>query len=125
MAGAIKISISMPAGEYKALEAARRKAGRTRSQFIREALEAKGLAGSDRTKPEKSAGRPEGKAGLTGVNEERSPYGSPLPSEIIDRAELRRRAIAAAGRFESGAPDLSTEHDKYLTDADAEDGAKP
>jgi len=125
MAGAIKISISMPVGEYEALEAARRKAGRTRSQFIREALEAKGVAGSDRTKPEKSAGRAEQDVEFDKINEERFPYGTSPPPEIMDRKELRRRAIAAAGRFDSGVPDLSLEHDKYLTDADAEDGAKP
>jgi len=34
----------------------------------------------------------------------------------IDMAERRRRAIAAAGRFHSGQPDISTEHDRYLTE---------
>ncbi|MBI5650752.1 MAG: CopG family transcriptional regulator [Chloroflexi bacterium] len=31
----------------------------------------------------------------------------------LDRAERKRRALAAAGRFHSGLPDLSTEHDRY------------
>ena len=31
-----------------------------------------------------------------------------------DRAELKRRALAAAGRFRSGEKDLSTRHDDYL-----------
>jgi hypothetical protein len=32
----------------------------------------------------------------------------------IDVEERRRRAIAAAGRFHSGAPDISTKHNEYL-----------
>lgn len=55
------------------------------------------------------------------VKEGRSHYGSPLPPEITDPEELRRRAIAAAGRFESGVSDLSTGHDRYLTEDRAED----
>jgi hypothetical protein len=35
-----------------------------------------------------------------------------IPSE-----ELKRRAIAAAGRFRSGKKDISTKHDEYLTEA--------
>jgi hypothetical protein len=35
-------------------------------------------------------------------------------SEEIDIEERRRRAIAVAGRFHSGAPDISTKHDEYL-----------
>ena len=38
-------------------------------------------------------------------------------SALIDIEERRRRAFAAAGRFSSGLKDLSTEHDKYLSDA--------
>jgi hypothetical protein len=34
----------------------------------------------------------------------------------IDMAAKRRRAIAAAGRFRSGQPDILTEHDRYLTE---------
>jgi hypothetical protein len=38
-----------------------------------------------------------------------------MPKADFDsiEAELRRRAIAAAGSFRSGASDLSTNHDKY------------
>ena len=32
-------------------------------------------------------------------------------------AERRRRAIAAAGRFHSGQSSISTEHDRFLTEA--------
>lgn len=40
--------------------------------------------------------------------------------EIGDE-ERRRRAIAAAGRFRSGLRDLSTEHDRYLNEAYADE----
>ncbi len=36
------------------------------------------------------------------------------------RAELKRRALAAAGRFRSGVKDLSTRHDAYLAEIDDE-----
>ena len=35
---------------------------------------------------------------------------------VVDNAERRRRAIAAAGRFRSGHKDLSTDHDRYLAE---------
>jgi len=35
----------------------------------------------------------------------------------LSREELRRRAAALSGRFRSGCPDLSTEHDRYLEEA--------
>ncbi len=35
----------------------------------------------------------------------------------IDREERKRRAIAAAGRFHSGLGDLSTDHDRHLSEA--------
>jgi hypothetical protein len=34
-----------------------------------------------------------------------------------DIEERRRRAIAAAGRFRSGASDISAKHDEYLVEA--------
>jgi hypothetical protein len=37
-------------------------------------------------------------------------------SEEIDTEERRRRAIAAAGRFHSGASDISVDHDEYLVE---------
>ncbi|MGH9367031.1 MAG: CopG family transcriptional regulator [Thermoanaerobaculia bacterium] len=33
------------------------------------------------------------------------------------REELKRRAIAALGRFRSGKSDISSEHDRYLAEA--------
>jgi predicted transcriptional regulator len=35
----------------------------------------------------------------------------------ISPAERKRRAIATAGRFRSGLPDLSTEHNRHLAEA--------
>ena len=67
---------------------------------------------------------PEANAEADAVKEERSPYGPPLPADITDQEELRRRAIAAAGRFESGAPDLSIRHDSYLADERTEGGTE-
>ena len=32
----------------------------------------------------------------------------------VPREELKRRALAALGRFDSGLPDLATNHDRYL-----------
>ena len=43
---------------------------------------------------------------------------------MTDIAELRRRALAAAGRFASSLPDLSVGHDRYLGDEQAEDGVE-
>ena len=34
----------------------------------------------------------------------------------IDRDELRRRALSLSGKFHSGLPDLSVNHDKYLAE---------
>jgi hypothetical protein len=39
------------------------------------------------------------------------------PSGEIDMEERRRRAIAAAGRFRSGASNVSAKHDEHLADA--------
>lgn len=34
----------------------------------------------------------------------------------VDLAERRRRAVAAAGRFRSGRPDVAARHDEYLAE---------
>lgn len=34
----------------------------------------------------------------------------------LPRQELKRRAAALSGRFRSGLPDLSAEHDRYLVE---------
>lgn len=43
-----------------------------------------------------------------------------LQSPVSGDAERRRRAKAIAGRFRSGATDLSTNHDAYLAETYAE-----
>ena len=37
--------------------------------------------------------------------------------DALDRDAARQRALAAAGRFRSGAGDLATAHDRHLADA--------
>ena len=39
------------------------------------------------------------------------------PAGSVDLPERRRRAIAAAGRFHSGRPDVAARHDDYLAEA--------
>lgn len=110
MGNTIKFTISVPAEEFKELEAMRRKSGKTRSQFVREAVRA-----WESGEGEPFAGAPKAAAG---VKEDSARYGAPIPAlpEFTDMAELRRRAIAAAGRFRSGVADLSSAHDRYLED---------
>ena len=116
MGNTVKFTISVPTEEFKELEILRRKAGKTRSQFVREAVRAW------------EGGEPERPAGATtaaaGVKEDSARYGAPASAlpEFTDMAELRRRAIAAAGRFQSGVADLSTAHDAYLEDGFAAAG---
>jgi hypothetical protein len=38
-------------------------------------------------------------------------------SNLIDPEKQRQRAIAAAGKLQSGPQDLSTDHDRYLSEA--------
>ncbi len=110
MGNTIKFTISVPAVEFKELEARRRKARKTRSQFVREAVRV-----WDGGEPERPAGAPNSAAG---VKEDSSRYGAPAPAlpAFTDMAERCSRAISAAGRFRSGVADLSTAHDIYLED---------
>jgi Arc/MetJ-type ribon-helix-helix transcriptional regulator len=116
MGNTIKFTISVPTEEFNQLEALRREAGKTRSQFVREAVRA--WEGGELERP---TGAP---AAAAGVKEDSARYGAPAPAlpEFTDMAELRRRAIAAAGRFRSGVADLSTAHDRYLEDGFAAAG---
>lgn len=41
----------------------------------------------------------------------------PQPAATPATSELRSRALALAGTFHAGLPDLSTEHDRYLDEA--------
>ena len=111
MSAAVKFTISLPPGEFKDIEARRRKAGKTRSQYIREAV---------RVAERAVAGRPgEAARPALGVKEGQARYGlaDPALPELIGVSERRRRAIVAAGRFRSGRADLSTAHDDHIADA--------
>ncbi|RPI97690.1 MAG: CopG family transcriptional regulator [Candidatus Aminicenantes bacterium] len=111
MSRAVKFTVSVPEMVFKALEARRRKTGKSRSQLVRDAILGLGSKAGKRPTEETAAG------GV--IREGSARYGAPAPSfqEMTDKTERRRRAIAAAGRFRSGAPDLSTDHDKYLDEA--------
>jgi len=111
MSRAVKFTVSVPGTVFKALEALRRKTGTSRSQLVRDAILGLRSEAGQRPAEETAAG--------SIVREGSARYGAPATSfqEMTDKAERRRRAIAAAGRFRSGATDLSTDHDKYLDDA--------
>ena len=49
------------------------------------------------------------------VRESLSEYLARRP--VADRDELVRRALALAGRYRSGCPDLAEEHDRHLDEA--------
>jgi len=111
MSRTVKFTVSVPEKAFKELEALRRRTGMSRSQLVREAVRGLGSKAKKPTPGETAAG--------TIVREGSVRYGVPAPpfQEITDDAERRRRAIAAVGRFRSGAPDLSKDHDAYLEDA--------
>jgi hypothetical protein len=111
MSRAVKFTISVPGAVFKALEALRHKTGKSRSQLVRDAILGLGSKAGKRPAEEVATG--------SVVREGPARYGAPAPffQEMTDKAERRRRAIAAAGRFRSGAPDLSADHDKYLDEA--------
>ena len=58
------------------------------------------------------------------VAEEKGLYGPHETPPIADALELRRRAIEAAGRFESGVADLSSGHDRYLAEEHSDNPKK-
>jgi hypothetical protein len=122
MPGTMKFSISMPVSEFRALEAGRRKAGRTRSQYIRDILAGERVDAKEESNKTRAREKHSFAAGR--ISEEGSAYGSPPLLEFTDAAERKRRAVAAAGRFESGLPDLSIGHDRHLADQPAEDVEK-
>jgi len=103
-----KFAVSMSAAEFIELESMRRKTGGTRSQFIRDAIRA----------------WKEELFGPRWVKEDLGEYKKEIPTDITDREERRRRAIAAAGRFRSGISDISTNHDKHLASSYAVPSSK-
>jgi Arc/MetJ-type ribon-helix-helix transcriptional regulator len=116
MSKTAKFAVSMPEAEFKDIEAERRRAKKTRSEFIREAVRAwqsrEGRAGA-------------ASAPRAAVKEDARRYEllKAAPETLADTAELRRRAIAAAGSFQSGSSDLSVNHDKHLAEEYAVTGA--
>ncbi len=101
MSKTVKFAVSMPEEAFKELESLRLKTGWTRSQFIRDSVRA---WKADFMEP-------------SGVKEEVGEYKKKDSIDIIDPKEQRQRAIAAAGRFQSGIKDLSSFHDKHLGDS--------
>lgn len=101
MSKTVKFAISMSEEVFKELESLRRKTGWTRSQFIRDSIRA---WKKEFLEPSR-------------VKEKTEEYKKEIPIDIIDLEERRRRAIAAAGRFQSDISDLSSNHDKYLEDS--------
>jgi hypothetical protein len=118
MSRTVKFTVSVPGLLYKELEALRLRTGMSRSQLVREALRGLEPLAGEVLSGEK--GTP------AGVREEPARYGGPASAlrEITDPAERGHRALSAAGRFRSGLPDLSKDHDKYLDDAYAAGGAE-
>jgi Arc/MetJ-type ribon-helix-helix transcriptional regulator len=101
MGKTVKFAVSMPEEVFKELESLRRKSGWTRSQFIRDAVRA---WKAEFLEP-------------SVVKEKAEEYKKEIQIDIVDLEVLKKRAIAAAGRFRSGISDLSKNHDKYLEES--------
>ena len=84
--------------EFKELESLRQRTGRSRSQFVRDAVRA---WKEEFIQP-------------LGIKEERGEYKREIAADLIDLEERRRRAIAASGRFRSDISDISLKHDEHL-----------
>jgi hypothetical protein len=107
MSKTVKFTISLPAGEFREIESARRKLRQTRSRFIRDSLAAAAVPAAGSPSP-----------GRIGVEEGGRPYGRGDWTEVsVDEKERRQRAIAAAGKYRSGLSDVARSHDKYLAEA--------
>jgi len=104
MARMTRTIISIPAEEKKWLEGYGKRHKISSAEVVRKAVREYRRA----NEPCHAGGKP--------VREDRGVYGSPAPSGITDVGELRRRAIEAAGRFESGIQDLSVSHDRYIAE---------
>ncbi len=106
MARMTRTIISIPVDTKKWLEGYGKRRKISAAEVVRLAIETFRQAG------------PEGPR----VREERGAYGAPPTPDITDIGELRRRAVEAAGRFASGVPDLSVDHDRYLAEERVADG---
>ena len=106
MARMIRTIISLPAEEKEWLDAYGERHAISSAQVVRLAI--RDLQGR------RGEGTPT-LSGAKGVREGSAAYGPPVPPNLVDMAEVKRRAAAAAGRFASGVPDLSIDHDRYLT----------
>jgi hypothetical protein len=104
----IKFTISMSKKEFEELESLRHKTGRTRSQYIRDAV---------RVWKEEFL-RP------LGVKEGPGEYKREILNDFVDHEERRRRALAVAGRFRSDISDISVKHDEHLADIYVETAQK-
>lgn len=111
MARMTRTIISIPADEKKWLESHGKRHKISSAEVVRKAVREYRRAND----PGNAGGKP--------VREDRGVYGSPAPPGITDVAELKRRAIEAAGRFESGVVDLSVNHDRYIVEDPRTDGA--
>lgn len=104
MARMIRTIISFPEDEKTWLDDYSKRHRISSAQIVRVAV---------RDFREKATEDPAGET--SAVREEQAAYGPPLPRDLADMDELKRRAAGAAGRFASGVPDLSVAHDRYLT----------
>jgi len=115
MARMIRTIISIPGDEKKWLDGYGKRHRMSSAEVVRKAV-----------REFRATHREEGartRAEVRMVAEEKGLYGPHEAPPIADARELRRRAIEAAGRFESGAADLSTDHDRYLAEGHS-DGPK-
>jgi hypothetical protein len=103
MARMIRTIISLPAEVKQWLDAYGERHAISSAQVVRLAIRDLQSRTGEGTPP-----------GAKGVREGRAAYGPPAPPNLVDMAEVKRRAAAAAGRFASGVPDLSIDHDRYL-----------
>ena len=113
MARMTRTIISIPGDEKKWLDGYGKRHRMSSAEVVRKAVrEFRAMHGDKKYREE---GARTG-AGVRIVAEEKGLYGPHGAPPIADARELRRRAIEAAGRFESGVADLSTGHDRYLAE---------
>ncbi|MBU1187101.1 MAG: hypothetical protein KKD56_11175 [Acidobacteria bacterium] len=114
MKKSIKFAISMPHAQFKALESCRRLSGQTRSAFILEAVRAR-LRRDEKTKNQGQQANV--------VSEDSSGYRAgvskpelPEPQSLMASDDIRKRAMAAAGSFQSEDGNLSMKHDEVFAE---------